>query len=151
MVHNQALMFSKSCEYGIRATLYIAMNSLEGKRVSLRDISGKISSPEAFTSKILQQLVHHKIIHSVKGATGGFEIEKQKLNDITLSQIIRALDGEGLFTTCVMGLSVCSDDHPCPVHSRFSEIRGDLKQMLEKTSVYDLSMGVETGLTFLKR
>ena len=144
-------MFSKSCEYGIRATLYIAMNSVEGKRVSLRDISGKINSPEAFTSKILQQLVHHKFIHSVKGASGGFEIEKDKLTEITLSQIVRVLDGDGLFTTCVMGLSVCSDAHPCPVHSKFSEIRGDLKDMLEKTTIYDLSTGIETGLTFLKQ
>jgi Rrf2 family iron-sulfur cluster assembly transcriptional regulator len=144
-------MFSRSCEYGIRATLYIAMNSIEGKRVSLRDISAKINSPEAFTSKILQQLVHHKIIYSIKGATGGFEIEKQKLQEIYLSQIVRALDGDGLFTNCVMGLSVCSDAHPCPVHSRFSEIRGDLRDMLDNTSVYDLSMGVETGLTFLNR
>ena len=144
-------MFSKSCEYGIRATLYIAMNSIEGKRVSLRGISGKINSPEAFTSKILQQLVHHKIIHSIKGASGGFEIEKEKLTEITLSQIVRVLDGDGLFTTCVMGLSVCSDTHPCPVHSRFSEIRADIKAMLENTSIYDLSTGVETGLTFLKR
>ena len=74
-------MFSKACEYGIRATLYIAMNSLEDKRVSLRNIAGKIDSPEAFTAKILQQLVHHHIIHSV-----GFAMQKlgfKILNDIS--------------------------------------------------------------------
>ena len=144
-------MFSKSCEYGIRATLYIAMNSLDDKRVSLRDISDKINSPEAFTSKILQQLVHHKIIHSIKGATGGFEIEKNKHATITLSEIVHILDGEGLFTNCVMGLSACSDTHPCPVHRMFSEIRGDLKKMLDTTTINDLILGVETGLTFLKQ
>jgi Rrf2 family protein len=144
-------MFSKACEYGIRATLYIAINSLDDKRVSLRNIAGKIDSPEAFTAKILQQLVHHDIIHSVKGATGGFEIEKQKLPDITLAQIISAIDGDHLFHGCVMGLSACADDHPCPAHLSYEKIRGQLKTMLDNTSIYDLSHGLETGLTFLKQ
>lgn len=151
MPYKHSIMFSKACEYGIRATIYIAKNSVDDKRVSLRDIAGKIASPEAFTAKILQQLVHHNIIHSVKGATGGFEISKEKLNGITLSQIVKAMDGDSIFYGCVMGLSVCSEAHPCPVHTKFNEIRGELKTMLDKTSIYDLSQGVETGLTFLKQ
>lgn len=144
-------MFSKACEYGIRATLYIAMNSLDDKRVSLRNIAGKIDSPEAFTAKILQQLVHHDIIHSVKGSTGGFEIEKQKLSGITLAHIISAIDGDHLFHGCVMGLAVCTDAHPCPAHLSYEKIRSQLKSMLDNTSIYDLSHGLETGLTFLKQ
>ncbi|MDZ4748881.1 MAG: Rrf2 family transcriptional regulator [Saprospiraceae bacterium] len=144
-------MFSKACEYGIRATLYIAMNSLDDKRVSLRTIAGKIDSPEAFTAKILQQLVHHAIINSVKGATGGFEIEKEKLRGITLAHIISAIDGDNLFHGCVMGLSACTESHPCPAHISYEKIRSQLKSMLNNTSIYDLSHGLETGLTFLKQ
>jgi len=144
-------MFSKACEYGIRATIYIAKNSVEDRRVSLRDIACKIASPEAFTAKILQQLVHHNIIYSVKGATGGFEMQKEKMNALTLIQIVKAMDGEHIFHGCVMGLSACSESHPCPVHTKFNEIRDQLKAMLERTSIYDLSQGVETGLTFLKQ
>lgn len=144
-------MFSKACEYGLRATLYIAMNSLEDRRVSLRDISGKIASPEAFTAKILQQLVHHHIIQSVKGATGGFEIERQNLSRITLSQVVFAIDGNKFLSGCVLGLTACTEAHPCPVHTKFNEIRDKLNTMLDKTSIYDLSQGLETGLTFLKQ
>jgi DNA-binding IscR family transcriptional regulator len=61
------------------------------------------------------------------------------------------MDGDSIFYGCVMGLSVCSEAHPCPVHTKFNEIRGELKTMLDKTSIYDLSQGVETGLTFLKQ
>ena len=144
-------MFSKSCEYGIRASIYIASNTLEGRRVSLRDIAGNISSPEAFTAKILQQLVHHQIIRSIKGATGGFEIENHKLTTTTLSEIVDVMDGSDLFNHCVMGLTTCSESHPCPIHSRYREIRSDLKEMLEKTTLHELSLGVESGLTFLQR
>ena len=144
-------MFSKSCEYGIRASIYIAKNTIEGKRVSLRDIAGNIGSPEAFTAKILQQLVHHHVIRSVKGATGGFEIEPEKLSSTTLYEIVRVLDGHDLLQRCVMGLSECSESHPCPVHNWYKEIRRELQDMLQKTTLYELSQGVESGLTFLQR
>lgn len=144
-------MFSKACEYGIRATLYIAMNSIECKRVSLRNIAGKIDSPEAFTAKILQQLVHHEIIQSVKGAHGGFLIDKDRIKDISLSQIITAIDGESIFNRCVMGLTACSEEHPCPAHGTYKDIRNQLQSMLRQTNVMDLSHDLESGLTFLKQ
>ena len=50
-------MFSKTCEYAIRATIYIASESSAGKRCGIRDIARKIESPEPFTAKILQRLV----------------------------------------------------------------------------------------------
>ena len=144
-------MFSKACEYGIRATLYIAKNSVNGVRVSLREIAGNIDGPEAFTAKILQQLVHNEIIFSIKGATGGFEIDPKKMQKIMLSHIVTAIDGETIFNGCALGLSECSEIHPCPVHAHFAVIRKELKSMLDNTSIYQLSLGVETGLTFLKR
>ena len=65
-------MFSKACEYGIRASIFIAEQSLLDKKVSLKDIAKAIDSPEAYTSKILQQLSRNFIINSDKGPTGGF-------------------------------------------------------------------------------
>lgn len=145
------MIFSKACEYGLRATLYIAMNSLEHRRVSLRKIAGKIDSPEAFTAKILQQLVHHQIIQSVKGAQGGFEIDAEKLKTLSLGQIITAIDGEGVLNHCVMGLHACSEEHPCPAHATYKDIRANFKTMLDQTSIQALSLDLEAGHTFLKQ
>ena len=64
-------MFSKTCEYGIRATIIIATESYQDNRVGLKEIAEKIDSPVAFTAKILQVLSRENIIHSVKGV-GGF-------------------------------------------------------------------------------
>ncbi|MET0760542.1 MAG: transcriptional regulator, partial [Flavobacterium sp.] len=47
-------MFSKTCEYGIRASIFIASQSYQNNRIGLKDIAKKIDSPEAFTAKILQ-------------------------------------------------------------------------------------------------
>jgi len=144
-------MFSKACEYGIRATIYIAMQSLEGTRVNLKEIAAAIDSPIAFTAKILQQLVKNDIVESVKGAKGGFQIERSRIDSIKLNQIVSAIDGDKIFKGCALGLSECNDSLPCPVHFKFKEIRDNLEQMTKETSIYELATGLEVGLTFLKR
>lgn len=144
-------MFSKSCEYGIRASTYIALKSLEGKRASLKDIARETDSPVAFTAKILQQLSKNKIIDSVQGAMGGFEIVKSKINHIKLSEIVYAIDGDNVYMGCGLGLEKCNANKPCPVHDKFVAIRNDLREMLENTSLFEMTIGLETGHTYLKR
>lgn len=144
-------MFSKACEYGIRATLYVALKSLDNERVSLKDIAKKIDSPEAFTAKILQQLARNNIIDSVKGPSGGFQIEKDKIDSIKLIKIVSTIDGDAIFNGCGLGLKQCDEQFPCPVHNKFKKIRNDLKGMLENTSIYELASGLDVGLTYLKR
>ncbi|MDX1365867.1 MAG: Rrf2 family transcriptional regulator, partial [Arenibacter latericius] len=60
-------MFSKACEYGIKATLFIAQKSLNQQRVSLKEIASEIDSPIAFTAKILQSLARSGMVDSHKG------------------------------------------------------------------------------------
>lgn len=143
-------MFSKTCEYGIRATIFIASQSYQNTRVGLKDIAKKIDSPEAFTAKILQILSRNAIIRSIKGVGGGFEIPKETMNQITLAQIVTALDGDRVFTGCGLGLNFCSEDHPCPVHDKFKSIRNELAFMLENTNLEELALGIKSGDTFLR-
>ena len=143
-------MFSKACEYGIKASIFIAINSWDGKRVSPKEISKEIDSPTAFTAKILQALVKHDIIDSVKGAYGGFEIDKRKISSIKLSQIVNAIDGDKIYNGCGLGLHVCDEDHPCPVHDKFKVVRNELKEMLEKTNLEQLALDIKSGASFLK-
>ncbi len=143
-------MFSKACEYAIRAAIFIASESEKGKRSSLRDIAREIDSPEAFTAKTLQKLSRSGIILSTKGAHGGFQVDKENLDNIKISQIVLAIDGDKVYTRCSLGLHNCSEDHPCPFHSRFKPVRSDLKEIVEKTSLRDLTSGLVSGDTFLK-
>jgi Rrf2 family iron-sulfur cluster assembly transcriptional regulator len=149
-VLNVVDMFSKACEYGIRAVIYIAGQSYNGNRVSLKSIAEEINSPEAFTAKILQQLVKNELIGSVKGPNGGFEIEKSRMAEIRLSEIVSAIDGDAIYKGCGLGLKDCSEIHPCPVHHKFKKIRTDLRNMLESTTLLELTRGLKKGLTFLK-
>ncbi|WP_338358766.1 Rrf2 family transcriptional regulator [Yeosuana marina] len=143
-------MFSKACEYGIKAAIFIAINSKEGKLVSPKEISEEIDSPQAFTAKILQELVRHKIVSSVKGAYGGFEIDKTRIDSIKLSQIVKAIDGDKIYIGCGLGLETCNENHPCPVHDKFKTIRDELKYMLEHTSLQELALSIKAGNSFFK-
>lgn len=143
-------MFSKACEYGIKASIYIARESIGGNRVNLKQISNSINSPEAYTAKILQQLVKAKIIFSIKGKMGGFEMDPSKLSEIKLVEIIKAIDGDGLYHSCVLGLAECDSERPCALHRRIFMVRKDLQKMLEITSMNDLIDDIDNGLAFLK-
>lgn len=144
-------MFSKACEYAIRATIYIAVQSNKDNRVGIKDISKEIDSPEAFTAKILQQLSRNNIISSIKGPHGGFEIDKNEMSKIKLSHIVMAIDGDTIYKGCGLGFKQCSETQPCPVHDKFKVVRDELKHMLETTNVLELSVGLKKGLTFLHR
>lgn len=141
-------MFSKACEYGIRAVVLIAQKSKNGKRAGLKTIAKAIDSPEAFTAKILQKLVQQNIIESTKGPQGGFFMDPE--NNTFLVEVVVAIDGDSIVTGCALGLEKCSEDHPCPLHSDFTEIRNNLKHLLETTTVLELTKKLDSGLSFLK-
>ncbi len=142
-------MFSKACEYAIRSSIYIASQTLNGKRVSLIDVAQKIESPETFTSKILQKLVKNNIIRSVKGPGGGFEIDINSLDSIKLIVIVEAFEGDVL-NKCSLGLNECSDTQPCPFHHKYKSVKERLIDIFENTSLGDLMKGFQDGKTFLR-
>ncbi len=143
-------MFSKACEYGIRAIIYIAHQSQQNKRVSLKAIAKAIDSPDAFTAKILQSLASNDIILSSKGPSGGYEISADHQLQVTLYQIVQAIDGDQLFKGCGLGLRLCNEKKPCPIHFKFTSIRQDLIAMLQDTSVGELATVLDKGVAFLK-
>ena len=143
-------MFSKACEYAIKATIYIAQKSLQQKTVNVKDVAASVNAPLAFTAKILQQLTREQILTSVRGKQGGFffDIEKQKM--VTIFQVVQIFDGDGLFTNCGLGLHKCSSVNPCPVHDDFKKVRDGLIIMTQKYTFHDLALKTENGFAWLK-
>lgn len=142
-------MFSKACEYGIRAVIYIGTQSLKSERVKIGDISKNTGSPAAFTAKILGTLVKRNIVQSQTGPNGGFYIEVDRMNQTAVSEIVMAIDGDDLFKGCALGLHACNDKEPCPLHHKFVQIRSNLKHVLDETSIYELTVGLKNGESIL--
>ncbi|MCC5932412.1 MAG: Rrf2 family transcriptional regulator [Cyclobacteriaceae bacterium] len=143
-------MFSKACEYAIRAVIYICHQSKNGERVGLKEIAKRTDSPEAFMAKILQKLVKNGIVSSLKGPTGGFVLDKEQQEKIRLVDIVYAIDGDNVFNGCGLGLRECSEEQPCPIHDKFKNIRNGLSKMLHQTTIHDLAEGLSTGTSYLR-
>ncbi len=143
-------LFSKTCEYALRAVFYIASKSQDGQRVGIKEIAEKINSPEHFLGKILQKLSRQGIILSAKGPNGGFYIDAKGLNR-PIADIIIALEGNNIFTGCGMGLSYCSESNPCPLHSEFKKVRNQIKHMLHITSIGKFNTELLNGTLTLNK
>lgn len=144
-------MFSKACEYGIRSILFIASKSKDDIKVGIKGIAYSLDIPEAFTGKVLQQLVRAEILSSSKGKGGGFFLTQEQLRNKTLGDIVKSIDGDLLFEGCGLGLAACNAHKPCPLHTQFVKIRKELKSVLQDTTIEKLSDDLVKGITFLKR
>lgn len=124
----------------------IGIASLNGQKVRLKFIAEECGSPEAFTSKVLQKLVHAGLLDSTKGAMGGFQVDKEVLDFLMVWEIIKVIDGEDLKYDCILGLKECSSTNPCPMHGKYEAYRGHLiNSVFKKTSLKELITKVESG------
>ncbi len=140
-------MFSRACEYAIRATIYLAQQP--GRRAALKEIAAAVGSPEAFTAKILQDLARGKVVASLRGPAGGYMLAESEEGPVRLSRIVETIDGDGIYKNCGLGLRDCNKEKPCPLHDRFMAIREDLRIMLETTGIDELAAGLREGKAFL--
>ena len=142
------MLLSKSCEYAIRAAIYIASKNKKGEKAGITDISKAIGSPMHFTAKILQALSRKKVLVSIKGPNGGFYIEDDR--NLYLIDIVRAVDGNELFSACAMGLKNCSDTAPCPMHEQIKPIRTQLLIEFSRKAVHERVDEFEQNRYYLK-
>ena len=142
-------MFSKTCEYGIRAVIYISATASHENKIGITEISTNIEAPVHFTAKILQTLGHNNIVSSQKGVNGGFYMDKYQ-KQTRLIDVVRAIDGDALFSGCGLGLKQCSEEEPCPLHDKFKAIRNNLKKMMEQTNIDEMAKMLNKGRRFLR-
>lgn len=137
-------MFSTSCDYGLQAMLYLALQYSDDDNIDLNSIVEKLDIPKHYLSKILQVLVKHKLLVSMKGPNGGFRLNRPP-SEITLIEIIEAIDGLDIFNECGIGFKKCNDDHPCPIHHEYKEIRNKIQTLFEKKTLEELTRDVKSG------
>ncbi|MFQ5411168.1 MAG: RrF2 family transcriptional regulator [Phycisphaerae bacterium] len=131
------MVYSVGCEYGIRALITLARRVPQGHYCLLRDILDGENLPRHFVGKIFQTLVREKILSSAKGRGGGFAIRRSP-DEITLRQIVQAIDGVSPRKRCFLGFTDCDDDQPCPVHSPCSEMTEQIDRLLDTTTLAQL-------------
>lgn len=141
-------MLSNSSKYAVKAVLFLALNSSEGAKVSVKDIADPINVPQAYIAKLLQALAKEGIISSTRGPKGGFYLSEEDL-ERSIITIIKVIDGEKRLTSCLLSLENCNEGKPCPLHDILSVSRNHILEQLQTKSIKDLALSVKSGRTFL--
>lgn len=141
-------MLSQTCKIAIKAVIYLSAKSAEGERTGIKEIAEQINASEHTIGKTLQRLVRHDIVNSVKGPAGGFYLTDRQQKQ-PLSDIVETIEGVGVFDECGLGLSKCSELHPCPIHHEYKVARELIEKIFREKKIEDLRGPVENGLTFL--
>lgn len=143
-------MFTKATEYALRASIYIAANSSEEKRLGIDEISEAIGSPRPFTAKVLQMLCrNNELVSSVKGPGGGFYMT-ERARKYPAKKIIDAMGEGAVLSKCVLGLPKCSEEKPCPMHHEYRFIKAKLIHLFDSTSIAELAADSRISKIYLK-
>lgn len=135
------MIYSRSAEYAIRAFAHLAVVP-SGKFAMVKQIAEECDIPSHFLAKILQQLARQGFLRSSKGPTGGFAL-RQASSDITLLQIVEAIDGLADYQRCIGGMMECNDQMRCGMHDSWKALRSRIIEYLEGTSVEDLAKALD--------
>jgi Rrf2 family protein len=127
---------STATKYAIRAVCHLA--HLEpGARAQAREISEALSIPQAFLSKILQDLTKKGLLSSTKGPSGGFELNCSP-TQTSLYALVRAVEGPKPEGDCLLGLTLCADETKCPIHDTWKEICNSFQESMKSISLMDV-------------
>ncbi len=133
-------MFSKSTEYALRALVYLAQKSSKEQKIGITELSEAVGSPKSFTAKVLQKLTqgNDSFVSSVTGPSGGFYLSDHAKKQ-SLLEVLKILDDEKMITGCVLGLSECSRQNPCPMHSEYTKVKAQLLDLFDRKSLAELA------------
>ena len=130
-------MYSRTTRYAFHllGTLARRRDAL----VSGEELAGLTGIPANYLSKILNQLRKSGFVESQKGWGGGFRLDERAL-DRPIMDVLEALEGPTqVFDDCAFGLPKCDENHPCPLHDQWEQIRNASDRMLETTRISDLA------------
>lgn len=130
-------MISKTCQYAVRALVYIA-NQRTDEYISIKEIAEDNDLSYFFLGKIMNTLSQKAIVATFRGPRGGVKLARPA-EDISLFDIVQAIDGPDFQNFCFIGLPQCDEEHSCPVHEWWSGIREEYVKMLSGRTLKNIS------------
>ena len=134
------MIYSKTCEYAIRALLFVATQP-KGEFVLTHVVSKETGVPLPYLAKIFRDLAHHKILLSRRGAAGGVALALAPA-EISIKKIVDIIDDPVHFKACVMGLDQCSDKNACPLHAVWTASRQKIISEMQKCNLATITKKV---------
>jgi Rrf2 family transcriptional regulator, iron-sulfur cluster assembly transcription factor len=130
---------TRGTDYGTRGIVRLAKMPPSAV-VLVSDIASAEDLPESYLAKIFQDLAKEGIVRSHRGAKGGFSLARPA-EQITLRQIIEAIEGPIALNRCLAPWEGCEDIAGCPIYPVLARAQQQLLAMLDGTTLHDLASG----------
>lgn len=131
------IRITKQADYGIVLLTYIAAEP-SGRSWNARDLSQVSHLPLPMVGKILKALVRKALLVSHRGVKGGYNLARPA-GDITVADIVAALDGPIAMTACAAHPGDCELEANCPASSNWNRISVAIRTALEGITLAEMS------------
>jgi Rrf2 family protein len=129
------MQITRQADYAVRAVLHLAKNG--DMRTATSTIAEEQRIPPSFLAKIVSQLSIAGLLHTSRGARGGVTLARAP-KEITLLEVIEAIDGPIQLNECVGDVGSCSFDADCPLRPVWCDAQEDLVKRLKGTNFADM-------------
>jgi Rrf2 family transcriptional regulator, iron-sulfur cluster assembly transcription factor len=134
------MQFSASIEYAIHGLVYLAAAG-SPNAVLLGDIARATAVPESYLRKVFQHMARAGLVASHRGVKGGFTLARGA-KEITLTAVVRAIDGALPTYTCMREKRKCADTEACMVSEVFAQARRRMEEVLNGTTIDTLARAI---------
>lgn len=131
------MQITRQADYAVRAMLYLAQQRPDTLATTAQ-IAREQHIPQTFLAKIMSQLSAAGLVHSTRGAHGGVRLARVA-GDISLLEVVEAIDGPMLLNECVADPKNCPLGPNCAAHQVWCQAQADLVERLEKTKFSSLA------------
>ena len=133
------MRLNQATDYAFRMVLYLA-SLPEGTKITGAALAEKQNIPERFLLKIMRSLTKAGIMKSYRGVEGGFALQRAP-KDITLFDIIDAVEGQTELQRCLHDIGSCSRgcSGMCSIYAAFADIQRDLAARLKSINFETLA------------
>jgi Rrf2 family transcriptional regulator, iron-sulfur cluster assembly transcription factor len=124
-------------EYAIRGIIYLAKQP-PGKVALVSEIAEATDVPPTFLAKIFQSFAKLGLVNSFRGTGGGFVLGRPA-GQITLRQVVEAVEGPIMPNRCLLAEVGCDQLERCTVHPVWRRVQGEVALILDGVTLEELA------------
>lgn len=132
------LEITRRAELAVRAMVFLGS---VGGRVKSREIALELATTSMFVPQVVGPLVKAGWVQSHAGPTGGYNACVD-LRDVSVLDVVEAVDGVTDSGRCVVADRPCSSGAPCALHAGWVRARQELVRALGETRLSELATAI---------
>ena len=137
------MKLSRECRYALVGLTTLASKS-PGTVMGAAALSEEAGLPPPFMAKILQQLAKRGVLISYRASPRGYVLARPA-DEITVREVLEAIDGDDLFQRCVFCRETCNADHPCALHDAWAPVMQQTVNTFSRMTIADIGAVAEHG------